>query len=589
MLKNRILLALVLLSVTTIKLSAIKNYVQTITMMIGDTITLNPYTDMELKGASLADVMTYTITDGYNNVVPNSAFTINPIKINSMCYSYEVIGLRRGSYKMTVTSRYYRKAEGITVNTYVTGTYHINIVDVTSIKMPPSLNLQPGSTYTLTPQILETGSTSELTWTSSNTGVAVVNNSGTIRVLRVGETNITCTAYNGVSATCRLTVIPIIAENFTLESTTYELEKGETVTLVPAFYPSNTTDQSVTYKSSDTRVATVTSEGIVTAIGKGNCTIKASTNDGSYLNATCSITVKPTVVSINIQNTMEMTVGQSNVLEPVILEEGATTTIDWYSSNTSVATVDSDGRIYAVSAGKSTITAVASNGVSASCAVTVNPLPNYLHALNTSVVIGSQVTLPILMVNKEQITACQFELALPEGVSISAYKLTNRKADQNVRIEQLANGNYQVVVFSSASKAFSGTNGSILDLTLATDLFMSTGTYIANIKNIELTTTEATTINPVNVNVQLTVNDYQLGDTNGDGKISITDAVAIVNYILGNASASYVAEASDVNGDGKTSITDAVAIVNKILSGENASKARMEQAVQYKADLLDPQ
>ena len=64
-----------------------------------------------------------------------------------------------------------------------------------------------------------------------------------------------------------------------------------------------------------------------------------------------------------------------------------------------------------------------------------------------------------------------------------------------------------------------------------------------------------------------------------------TDAVAIVNYILGNPSANYVAEASDVNGDGRTSITDAVAIVNKILSGESEAKDRMAR----KADLLDPQ
>ena len=77
----------------------------------------------------------------------------------------------------------------------------------------------------------------------------------------------------------------------------------------------------------------------------------------------------------------------------------------------------------------------------------------------------------------------------------------------------------------------------------------------------------------------------EMGDTNGDGKISITDAVAIVNYILGNPSANYVSEASDVNGDGRTSITDAVAIVNKILSGETEAKDRMAR----KADLLDPQ
>jgi hypothetical protein len=58
----------------------------------------------------------------------------------------------------------------------------------------------------------------------------------------------------------------------------------------------------------------------------------------------------------------------------------------------------------------------------------------------------------------------------------------------------------------------------------------------------------------------------EVGDTNRDGKVSITDAVAIVNYILGNASEGFFMPAADVNGDGKISITDAVGVVNIILN-----------------------
>ena len=70
---------------------------------------------------------------------------------------------------------------------------------------------------------------------------------------------------------------------------------------------------------------------------------------------------------------------------------------------------------------------------------------------------------------------------------------------------------------------------------------------------------------------------YIPGDANGDGQVTITDAVAIVNYILGNASADFNPEAANVNGDyddeGKPNITitDAVAVVNIILQpdGQN--------------------
>lgn len=57
------------------------------------------------------------------------------------------------------------------------------------------------------------------------------------------------------------------------------------------------------------------------------------------------------------------------------------------------------------------------------------------------------------------------------------------------------------------------------------------------------------------------------GDANNDGTVTITDAVAVVNYILGNPSGSFNITQADVNGDGQVTITDAVGIVNIILQG----------------------
>ena len=59
------------------------------------------------------------------------------------------------------------------------------------------------------------------------------------------------------------------------------------------------------------------------------------------------------------------------------------------------------------------------------------------------------------------------------------------------------------------------------------------------------------------------------GDANGDGKVTITDAVAIVNYILGNPSGNFNINAADVSGDGNITITDAVGVVNIILNDSN--------------------
>lgn len=70
--------------------------------------------------------------------------------------------------------------------------------------------------------------------------------------------------------------------------------------------------------------------------------------------------------------------------------------------------------------------------------------------------------------------------------------------------------------------------------------------------------------------------DYILGDANNDGKVTITDAVAIVNYILGNASADFNEDAADVSSDGKVTISDAVGVVNIILNSGSSSAPKMD-------------
>ncbi len=81
----------------------------------------------------------------------------------------------------------------------------------------------------------------------------------------------------------------------------------------------------------------------------------------------------------------------------------------------------------------------------------------------------------------------------------------------------------------------------------------------------------------------------KLGDGNGDGKITITDAVGIVNYILGNPSKEFTEKAGDVNGDGKVSITDAVSVVNIILNQNNEKPASTRDAIVETENTTDPE
>lgn len=83
---------------------------------------------------------------------------------------------------------------------------------------------------------------------------------------------------------------------------------------------------------------------------------------------------------------------------------------------------------------------------------------------------------------------------------------------------------------------------------------------------------------------------YEVGDANGDGKVTITDAVAVVNYILGNASTGFVKAAADVNQDGNITITDAVGVVNIILnSGGEATAPPMEAPAVEAPEVAEPE
>ena len=174
--------------------------------------------------------------------------------------------------------------------------------------------------------------------------------------------------------------------------------------------------------------------------------------------------------------------------------------------------------------------------------------------------------MPVSMENTDDITAFQFELALPDGVSVAARKLSSRKSsDHSLGFSQLDNGNYQFTAFSINSVPFTGNSGSLVDITLNVSPNIVDGDHTVQVKNIVLTDTDGKQYRPADCSAILSVNSVRLGDVNGDGDINITDAVGIVNYILGRPGADFQPQAADVNKDGDINITDAVGIVNHIL------------------------
>ena len=173
----------------------------------------------------------------------------------------------------------------------------------------------------------------------------------------------------------------IAVTSLLLDKTSLTLEVGENYTLVVTVSPSNATDKSVTWSSTNSSVATV-SGGKVTAKSEGTTMIAAEAHNGKT--ATCIVTVNEPVPEV-IEATLTLEIGESETLTATILPNNATDkTVTWTSSDQAVATV-ANGKITAIGSGNATITATTSNGKTATCIVTVNePAPEVIEATSVS-------------------------------------------------------------------------------------------------------------------------------------------------------------------------------------------------------------
>lgn len=189
----------------------------------------------------------------------------------------------------TVSSPYQLKKQ-----TEYNGTYIYAFIPVTSVTLTPeTLSIEAGKTAELTATISPANaSDQQFSWDVEDTEIASVyghtSETKTVTALKEGQTQITVTV-GGQTASCTVTVTPrtISVESITLNKTQLSMVKGATETLAATVLPTTATDKAVTWKSSDTAVATV-ENGVVTAVAAGNATITATAGGKT---AICAVTV----------------------------------------------------------------------------------------------------------------------------------------------------------------------------------------------------------------------------------------------------------------------------------------------------------
>ena len=221
-----------------------------------------------------------------------------------------------------------------------------------------------------------------LAWTSSNTKIATVSN-GVVKGVKAGRVIITAKTTDGsnISATCTVTVKqPVTRISLSKKATMYT---GKKLTLKAKVNPANASNKALTWKSSNTKIAKVASNGVVTGVKAGTVKITATAKDGSRKSATCTVTVRQSVSKITLSKTnvvlpkkgssykVRVTVAPKNAYNKNVAVKSAKTKVAKVSASTvkSGKTV----KITAVKKGKTKVVFTAKDGSkkSATCKVTV--------------------------------------------------------------------------------------------------------------------------------------------------------------------------------------------------------------------------
>lgn len=307
------------------------------------------------------------------------------------------------------------------------------VYKVTEVKLDKdSLTLDVGGSENLAATITPSNATNKnVTWSSDNQNVATVEN-GKVTAVGAGKATITVTAEDGnKTATCAVTVNPISVTGVTLDQSALPISVGGSAELKANVTPENATNKTVTWSSDNTAVATVDASGKVTAVAPGTATITVTTADGGKT-ANCTVTVTQPVNDVTLdKTTMDLFVDNGGTLTAKIQPDNASNkTVDWTTSNAGVATVDANGKVTAVGAGKATITATAADGSEkkAACEVTVTAKTYTLTADPAAIGFGS----------------VQTGYSQPAAQTVTVKNTGN----QNLNLNQPAASNYEVGALS---------------------------------------------------------------------------------------------------------------------------------------------
>ena len=430
----------------------------------------------------------------------------------------------------------------------LTATYTVTVpapkVNPTAIAFSPTTySVGIGSTTTLIPTFTPTNvNQTGLTWTSSNALVASVSASGVVTGVAVGTVTITATSttVTSIKATATVSVVKTDVTGLTVTPTSVTVTLGESATITPTITPTNATNQTVNWTSSNLNIATVNSSGVISSVGVGTCTITATSADNSAKTATISVTVNAIAVSgVSVTPTStSVVVGATTTLTPTVSPSTAAQTVTYTTSDKTIATVSTAGVVTGVAVGTATITVASTSDATktATCVITVNPV------LVTAITVAP--TTASLYINE---TTTLSASVAPTNPTIGTYTWSSSNAavatvDATGKVTAVATGTANIIATANDASGKTGICVVTVSPRLVTGITMSPTTLTLNTTQTSTLTATVAPINATLSTVKWTSSDETVATVDGNGKVS---AIKI-------GTATITASANDASGKSAT-------------------------------------
>jgi uncharacterized protein YjdB len=367
----------------------------TVTRAPVSSLAITPGTASLVVGGAVSLVATPTDASGTVLTDRTVSWSSSAPAVATVSPTGVVAGVAPGSATITATS------EGVSATATVT----VSLVPVSAVAVLPSTaSVTAGQTVALAAVVRDTAGTvltdRVVSWTSSDTHVAIVSATGVVTGVAAGTTVITASS-EGKSGSSTITVVAPAIGSVTVAPSSDTVQVGDKVTLtatVKDVTGAVVTDRPVTWTSSNTAVATVSTGGIVTGRSAGTAVITA-TSGGRSGSATVlvipvpvgSVTISPASASLVPTQRLPLSAEVRDANGAVVTDRP----VSWASSNTAVATVSGTGIVTAVAPGTATITAT-SEGRTGAATISVVPMPVgsvTVSPASAGVTVGQAITL----------------------------------------------------------------------------------------------------------------------------------------------------------------------------------------------------